>query len=140
MNFDSLNWTGAEGEYDNHPLLIRFRQIPKGFSKSKYPSRLNVFWKMSEPDENGLPTEEETNRLEVFEERLVGAVEDDEHSMLVGVLTCNGQREFIFHTGDVPGFMERLTNMPQETERYPITIQKYDDPDWSYLESISSVA
>jgi len=93
---------------------------------------------MSEPDENGLPTEEETNRLEVFEERLVGAVEDDEHSMLVGVLTCNGQREFIFHTGDVPGFMERLTDMPQETERYPITIQKYDDPDWSYLESIVS--
>ncbi len=65
------------------------------------------------------------------------AVQRDKHSILVGALTGNGEKEFIFHTGDVPGFIDRLTNMPQEPERYPITIQKYDDPKWTYLERIS---
>lgn len=51
---------------------------------------------------------------------------------------CNGEKEFIFFTADVAGFMERLTNMPQEEGRYPITIERYDDPDWSYFEALIS--
>ena len=136
MTFDTLTWAGAEGEHGGHPLLITFREIPKTFPRSRYPQRLNIFWEMSEPDENGLPTEAEFNRIDLFESRLIPAVEDDEHSILAGTLTCNGDREYIFHTADVPGFMERLTNMPQEEDRYPITIQKYDDPDWSYFDSV----
>ena len=95
---------------------------------------------MSETDRNGWPTDEEFSRLEVFEDRLVNAVESDQHSILVGALTCNGQKEFIFHTADVPGFMERLNNMPQEKERYPVTIQSYDDPDWYYFTAVTSQA
>ena len=136
MSFDSLTWAAAEAEHDGHPFLITFREIPETFPRSQYPQRLNIFWKMSEPDENGLPTEDEFNRIGLFEDRLVPAVEDNEHSILLAVLTSNGEREYIFHTADVPGFIERLTNMPHEEERYPITIQKYDDPDWSYFDSV----
>jgi len=136
MTFDSLTWAGAEAEYDRHPLLIRFREIPQRFPKSKYPERLNVFWKMSEPDENGLATEEESHRLAAFEDYLVDSVERDGHSILVVVLTSNGEKEFVFHTADVPGFISRLNNIPQEEERFPITIQRFSDPDWTYFESV----
>jgi len=136
MNFELLEWAGAEGELNTRPLLIRFREFPKGFPKSNYPQRLNIFWKMSEPDENGLPTDEEFSRLAAFEDRLINAVEHDEHSILVAALTCNGAKEFVFQTADAPGFMERLTRMPQEKERYPITIQEYDDVDWSYFNAV----
>ena len=136
MTFDSLTWSVAEGEHENHLLLIRFREIPKTFPRARYPQRLNIFWKMSATDENGFPTRDEFKRMDLFEDRLLAAVEDDEHSILVGTLTCNGEREHIFHTADIPGFLDRLTNMPQEEERYPITIQKYDDPAWSYFESV----
>ena len=136
MTFDSLKWVGAEAEHDHHPLLIRFREIPQAFPKFKYPERLNVFWKMSEQDHNGLPTEKEFIRLESFEDYLVGAVEHDGHSILVGVLTCNGEKEFVFHTSDVSGFMSRLRKIPQEEERYPITIRRFYDPNWSYFESV----
>ena len=136
MTFDSLTWAGAVAEYNHHPLLIRFREIPQPFPKSQYPERLNVFWKMSEPDENGLARKEEATRVEAFEDYLVDAVEHDAHSILVVVLTCNGEREFVFHTSDVAGFMSRLNNIPQEIERYPITIQRCNDPNWSYFESV----
>ena len=138
MNFDELSWLGAEGDYDGHALLIRLRQLPEDFPTSRYPLRLNVTWTMSEPDENGLPGDEEWKGLVEFEDRLVDAVENDEHSILVGILTCNGQREFIFYTADVTGFVERLTDMPQEEERYPITIEAYDDSEWSYYQAVMS--
>ncbi len=137
MNFESLTWAGVEADCNSHPLLIRFREFPKRFPKSKYPQRINIFWKMSEADENGLPTEEEFNKLSTFENRLVNAVERDEHSILVAALTCNEEKEFIFYTADVPGFMERLTKMPQEKGRYPVTIQSEDDPSWRYFKAVT---
>lgn len=140
MNLDSSTWTIMESEYDGHLLLIRLREFPNGFPNSKYPQLINIFWKLSESDENGLPTEKEFTRLETFEDRLVNAVEHDEHSIFVGSLSCNGEKEFIFYTADVPGFLDRLTNMPQENERYPITIQSEDDPDWSYFRAVTPKA
>jgi len=136
MTFESIPWGVSEAEHDNHLLFVRFRRIPKTFPKSSYPRRLNIFWKMSEADQNGLPTEEEFDRLATFEDRLVLAVEKDDHSILAGALTCDGEKEFIFHTADVKEFMARLRNMPQEEERYPITIQQHDDPHWSYVGSV----
>jgi hypothetical protein len=140
MNSDTSRWTIAEAEYDSHPLLIRLREFQKRFPKSKYPQLIQIFWKMSERDENGYPTEEEFTRLATFEDRLVNAVEHDQHSIFVGSLTRNGEKELIFYTADVPGFLECLTNMPQENERYPITIQSEDDPDWSYFRAVTPKA
>lgn len=136
MTFDSLTWARAESQHDNHLLLIRFREIPETFLRSAYPHRINVFWKMDETDENGLPTENEFTRLETFEDRLVNAIEPDAQSILVAALSCNGEREFVFYTTDVSGFMERLRNLPQERDRYPITIQRYEEPAWSYFEAV----
>lgn len=91
---------------------------------------------MTEVASEGLSLELEFERLEVFENRLVEAVEQDQHSLLSVVLTTNRQREFVFHTADVSGFLARLTNMPQERTRYPIKLQRFDDLDWEYDASV----
>ncbi len=52
------------------------------------------------------------------------------------VLTGGGQREYVFHTVDPSGFVQRLTEMPQEEERYPIAIYRYADPEWSYDQAV----
>ena len=136
MPFDSTTWSVVEGEYEGHTLFVRFREFPQSFKKSRYPHRLNIFWKIGDRDENGLPTEKEFQRLEIFEDRLIDAVEAGEHSILLAALTCNGEKEFLFHTSDVAEFLERLKKMPHEIERYPITIQQHLDPNWAYFESL----
>jgi hypothetical protein len=138
MDFDSFSWTGVETEHKGRRLLLRFIELPKRFRKSKYPERINIFWKMSEPHEDGLGTSQEHERLASFENRLCGAVHPDEHSILILALTSNGEKEFVFHTGEVTGFMQRLTNMPQETKRYPITLHRSEDPDWAYFKAVTS--
>jgi hypothetical protein len=94
---------------------------------------------MLEKDENGWPNGSEFKRLSTFEDRLVEAVECDRQSILSVVLTCNGEKEFVFHTADVATFLSRLTNMPQEQERYPITTLRNTDPEWNYFDSVIPV-
>lgn len=139
MDFDSISWVLAEGEHEGHPLLIRFREFPEDFPRASYPDRVNLFWQMIETDENGWPNEIEFERLRVFEDRLVEAVECDGESILSLVLTCNGEKEFVFHTADVAIFLSRLNNMTQEQDRYPITLVKHTDPEWSYFDSVIPV-
>jgi Family of unknown function (DUF695) len=136
VDLEIIPWAIGEGTYKGNPVIIRFRQFTDEFPRRTFPERINIFWMMDEPPACGMPSDSETERLHVFENRLVEAVEFDNHSVLSVVLTCNGQREFVFHTADVVGFLERLTNMPQEKDQYPVEIYRNDDPSWDYDESV----
>jgi len=138
MDFDSIGWTGAEGEYGDHPLLMRFREFEEAFPKESYPIRLNVLWQMDQSDVNGWPTDTEFEKLSTFEDRLVEAVEPDNQSILTVVLTYHSTKEFVFYSEDEAVFLDRLTNMPQEVERYPITIDKNLDAEWDYFKSLTA--
>jgi len=72
--------------------------------------------------------------MEVFENRLVGALESDLSGLLANVITTNGYREWVLYTKSVDVFSERLHNMPQEKEPYPIQIEADHDPGWTYYD------
>lgn len=84
----------------------------------------------------GLPTDDEFDRLAPFEDRLLAALEHDEHSILTAVLSHNGENEFIFYTADVTEFFDRLKNVSGEHERYPTSTRQSEDPNWSYFLSV----
>jgi len=132
---NSDDWTLLQGQHAGSPLLVRFRQFTGGVDRSAYPTRLNVFWSMRSADENGLAVPPEASALEVFENRLVDAL--DGHSVLSVVLTCNSKREFAFHTSDANGFIQLLSSLPQEADPYPIEIQSADDPSWDYDDTVT---
>ena len=136
MNFDKIPWSIAEGIDEGMPVITRFRNFDQSFPRSRYPKRLNIFWKFSNPKDNGLPSPEDSVQAEAFEDRLVEAVENDNHSILSMVLTGKGQREYVFHTSNANEFLQRLTAMPQEQDRYPIEINSFEDVDWNYDGSV----
>jgi hypothetical protein len=132
MNFDELPWSIAEGEHEGMPVITRFRQFDQAFSRQDYPKRVNIFWKFRSATDKGLPSSEDSAEAEIFEDRLVDATEPSNHSILSMVLTGKGQREYVFHTSSIEEFLDRLTNMPQEKERYPIELNAADDQSWEY--------
>lgn len=136
MASDSSHWSVATCDHEGRPLLVRYRGFASDFPREIYPERLNVIWTMSEQDENGLATDDESDRLTTFENRLVAALERTSAGVLSVVLTTGGQREFVFHTADRGDFLQRLTDMPQETERYPIEIHGNRDPEWVYDDEV----
>jgi uncharacterized protein YcfL len=135
-SFDSIGWSIAESQTDLYKFQVRYRRFEKAFPRTQYPNRLNIFWNVSFPDHEGLATKEELEKLHSFENRLVDAVEIDESAVLAAVLTGRNEREFVFFAKDPKDFVRRLTEMPQEIDRYPIQIHLNQDPSWSYFDEI----
>jgi len=136
MDFDEIPWSIAEGFHDGMPLLTRFRNFEQAFPRDRYPQRLNIFWRFLNPAHNGLPSTADSSKAEVFEDRLVEAVENDNQSILSMVLTGKGQREYVFHASDTGEFLRRLSGMPQERDRYPIEINSSSDAKWEYVDRV----
>lgn len=136
MSLDALSWTSIEASNDEGTILVRHREFPDNFPRDNFPHRLNIFWQASDGSVNGMPDYAESERMRVFEDRLVEATELDEQSVLSMVLTGKGQREYVFHTRSTAEFKRRLTEMPQEVERYPIELYHTEDSTWEYVDRV----
>ena len=136
MNFDSIPWRLIKGRKEQEVVLVRHRLFSADFPKGDFAHRLNIFWQMSDASANGMPEDSETKLMEVFEDRLVEATEPDEEAVLSMVVTGNSQREYVFHTRSTDEFLRRLTEMPQEEERYPIELHHTEDAEWEYFDRV----
>lgn len=136
---DAFAWTVAsKGLETDAPSFLRICQIPKDFARSNYPERIHIYWTMARPDHSGLPTPEESQMLQSFEDRLTRAVLPDKHAVLVVTATSEGVREYLFYAKDVEGFMLRLQDMPHPHGRYPIELEQESDPGWSSYNRFAS--
>lgn len=125
-------WVLAKGKNEGKPMFVRLRRFANSFCKADYPERVDITWEISKPDQHGLPSPAEMDRMEAFENALVQAVERDEHSVLAFTITTNGCRFLMFYTADVDGFLERLQTLPHPNGKYPISLACDQDSEWSY--------
>ena len=129
----SDQWAVAEGTHNDLPLMIRFRnKLSPGSSISNHPQLIRIYWDYT-PHESGMPSTNDSQSMEVFENRLVDALETDLSGVLAAAITTNGYREWVWYCLSTDVFAERLHNMPQETEPYPIEIETENDPEWAYF-------
>ena len=80
-----------------------------------------------------MPSPDDSEQMAEFENRFCDAVERDATAILTAVLTFDGARQWVFYTGDVQECGERLANMPQRDEPYPLELATEEDPGWQYL-------
>ena len=125
-------WSIAEGTHNDLPLMIRFRnKLSPDSGVSNHPQLIRIFWNYS-PHESGMPSADDSQSMEIFENRLVDALETDLSGVLAAAITTNGYREWVWYCLSTDVFAERLHNMPQETDPYPIEIEAENDPKWGY--------
>ena len=120
---------GGEVEF-----LVRWRVVPKGVRRADWPSMLVITWENRFSTARGFPIQSEFTAMGTFELRLGEAVEKDGLAVMSLAVTGEEQRELVFHTRDVAEFSKRLHEMPQEKQRYPIRIEKSDDPGWTRVD------
>lgn len=135
LELEKIGWIIAESHAGHYAFQRRVRDLNGLIPKTCFPLRMNIFWSISEPDECGYASKSELERLHSFETRLIDAEEANDFSILTAVLTGRSEREFVFYTREKKEFMQRLSQMPQEPDRYPIRINSNDDPTWQYFEN-----
>ena len=127
-------WASADGGPDEAPFLIRFRTpIIEPGEAPTYDRRLCVVWAYAEEGSGAMPDEAESEAMAEFENRLCAAWEQDALAFLSAVVTYDGARQWVWYVRDVAQCGERLEEMPQEAEPYPIELTTAHDPDWNFL-------
>jgi hypothetical protein len=132
-------WTVATSRDGEVPKLVRFRQnIDPDALGPHLPHLVCVSWSMVDATELGLPSDDETQELERFENELVPRVEAGSIGLLAAVITECSQRHWYFYLNDRNGFSDALHDVPQKEERYPIEITIQENEGWRLFREVSA--
>ncbi len=131
------HWKIAQGTLYNKPIRISFRDdVAQWKDSGEYPTCLQLAWHLDEVDEQGLPMPETQVQLDLFNDKLVAALEVDAVAHLVMVICNGGVNQWVFYTKDIDISSQALNTIPVEGGGYPIEVVADEDPDWSTFTEI----
>lgn len=135
MNEDLIledNWTGGEGaNAAGIPVMVRYRQNLRSFIDSgNYPTKIEISWAYDTDEASEMPAPGEATVIENFEDTLLYALEGDKQSLLVAVITGQGEKHWSWYTNNADSAQERIDTVLFDFERLPIHITTTQDPGW----------
>lgn len=130
-------WTGAEGENEGTPFILRFRPHLQDFiAVNRYHKHLTITWPYTSDNDSLMPGNTDTNLMSEVENSLVEALESDVHAVLAFVYTGQNQREWHWYSSDIAETGKRLNEALSYFERLPIELTAEDDPEWEEYLSV----
>jgi hypothetical protein len=133
-------WLLARGERDSFPMIIRMASAYRGSGALPgYDHHIIISVKLRSPSPAGLPSEEEGDDLQRFEESLCSAIEKDNQSLCVLVITNNGLRDFIFYTRDPSGAKEKINAALSALKGFEFSIAIEPDERWEIYRAFDNM-
>jgi hypothetical protein len=124
-------WSVAIGEDNGKPLIFRIRNQPPSFArKAAFPHMVAVTWEYESPNDQGMPSAEDTQRMTELEELLEAGLENSRQAFLTVIVTGNGVREWQWYARDPEKVMELINETLGHREPFPVQFSIQDDPEW----------
>lgn len=125
------SWSVATGEHNGIRVTFRIRNQPPAFArKESFPHLLTVGWEYESPDDQGMPSPTDAERMGHLEDLLAPAFEGACHAFLTVVATGNGVREWQWYARDPDAVMKLVNQTLREHERFPVQFSFQNDPAW----------
>src|SRR5437764_958956 len=101
-------WSVATGEDNGKPIIFRIRNQPPAFAtKDAFPHLLAVSWQFVSPNDQGMPSAEDSERITELEDLLEAGLEGARQAFLTVVVTGNGTREWQWYARDPDKLMDQ---------------------------------
>jgi hypothetical protein len=126
------SWMVVKGTQDEKPLIARFDTSAEQL-KGRYSIQVGVAIPLKEPTPEGLPTPAEDKQLSGIETTLLRKV--DEQSVLAGVITTGGMREFVLYTNSSTWLEAFHQALQAAVPTHEVQVIAKTDPDWSVYKS-----
>jgi len=124
-------WSVLNGEQNGKPMFIRRNESAKLLATHpEYSSRVGIAIPLLEPNEHGLPTNDEMASLNTIEDKLVGSLESNQDSLQVLSITTNGMREFVFYTRNPKAVQLAISKISSEVSEYELQYYIEEDKKW----------
>lgn len=131
VSFDG-SWMVVTGTHDGKPLISRFDTSAEQL-KGRYSIQVGVAVPLNDPTPEGWPTPEEDQQLATIEGTILR--EADEQSVLAGVITTGGMREFVLYT-NASAWIEDFHNVLRAAvPTHEVQVMARTDPEWSVYKS-----
>lgn len=128
----SEQWCLATGEDEGNALIYRIRlNAPTFAHKSDFHYLLLFLWAYDAPSCQGMPSNEDAERMTDLENLIQPAIEDAGQGFLAAIVTGNGIREWQWYVRQPDAILALVNKALGHLETYPIEISFQDDPDWS---------
>jgi hypothetical protein len=125
------SWSVAEGTHEGKAVATRFNIALRPIAgHQEFPNRLGIIAPLREANDRGFPSRSEIKQLDAIEElierRMCGANE----SLLAGVVTSNGLREFVVYTSNLEAASTKAEAVVREVTTHELQIIVRNDPQW----------
>lgn len=124
-------WRIATAEDNGKSLIFRIRtQVPSFASKADFPHLLAVCWQYQSPNDSGMPSPDEAQRMDELEDLLEAGLESVQQAFLTVIVTGNGVREWQWYARNPQKTMELVNETLGHLEPFPVEFSFQDDPNW----------
>lgn len=129
------SWMVITGTHDEKPLIARFDTSAEQL-QGRYSIQIGVAVPLNDPTAEGWPTPEEDQQLGTIEAKVVNEAADD--SVLAGVITTGGMREFVLYTNSSAWIEAYHRALEEDITTHTIQVMAKTDPNWSVYKSFVS--
>ncbi len=120
------------GTYDEKPLIARFDTSAEQLI-GRYSIQVGVAIPLNDPTPEGFPTPDEDEQLGRIEATLLRKA--DERSVLAGVITTGGMREFVLYSSSSTWLEAFHEAMKAAVSTHQVHVIAKNDPTWAVYKS-----
>ena len=120
-----------EGEYDGSPVVAMICTDLKNYmGKRATPWFLGLSTPLSKPTVQGLPTAEEAEELNRWEDALDREIKSQSTSFFVGRVTWQANRELLYYVSKPDPIVGEIQKLIDRRTTRPFAFRYEQDPDW----------
>ena len=127
---DEDYWLVCLHEVGGCPAILRLiAEVPEDIDIGGYGDRVAIVWEY-EAEQDGLPRESDSARMDFFEDVLVEAVEGRMNACLAIVATAKGAKEWTLYADRGDPAADYVSALVEENG-LPVQVRCDRDPDWA---------
>lgn len=124
-------WSVAEGEHNGNVMIVRSNAGYREFGRlAHYEHQVGIAVPLRGAESTGLPSPEEDAQFGEVEDILCRSFEQEAESLLVGIITTSGMREFVFYTRAPEQVKKRFEMVRSTITSHEIQLMIRLDKNW----------
>ena len=125
------SWAVAEGKHEGKAVATRFNVALRPIAgRAEFPDRLGIIAPLRDVNDRGFPNRAEIRQLDAIEELIEKRMSGGNESLLAGVVTSNGIREFVIYTSNLDAAKSKADAVVREVTTHALHVIVRNDPEW----------
>lgn len=133
------SWAVAQGRHEGKPVATRFNVALRPIAgRDEFPDRIGIIAPLRNANDRGFPNRAEIRQLDAIEELIDKRMGGGNESLIAGVVTSNGLREFVVYTSNLEAARAKADAVVQEVTTHELQIIVRSDPQWRVYRTFAS--